>query len=66
MAVKGNFTAYPTKRENWNESVRFCNSQDGSISSVENVRNGRLLNVTESTYWVSVIRRISVQGKCLI
>ncbi|XP_052079233.1 uncharacterized protein LOC127717576 isoform X2 [Mytilus californianus] len=57
----GIFTAYPTQRENWTQSVKFCLAQDGLVSSVEIVMNESLLNVTDGTYWVSAFRGISVQ-----
>lgn len=62
MTDNGTFTAYPTQKQNYDESVKFCKNQDGLISSVEDVRNGILLNVTYGTYWVFTTSRIDVQG----
>lgn len=62
MTDNGTFTAYPTQKENYDESVKFCKNQDGLISSVEDVMNGILLNVTDGSYWVSTTSRIAVQG----
>ncbi|XP_071149601.1 uncharacterized protein [Mytilus edulis] len=58
----GTFTAYPTQKQNYDESVKFCKNQDGLISSVEDVMNGTLLKVTYGTYWVFTTGRIAVQA----
>ncbi|XP_076087991.1 uncharacterized protein LOC143058377 isoform X2 [Mytilus galloprovincialis] len=58
----GTFTAYPTQKENFNKSVKFCQEQDRLVSSVEDVLNGNLLNVTDGSYWVFTTSRIAVQA----
>ncbi|CAC5398152.1 unnamed protein product [Mytilus coruscus] len=55
----GTLKAYPNKTENWVQTVKFCRTQDGLISSVENAMNGNLLNITDGTYWVAAIRGVS-------
>ncbi|VDH95536.1 Hypothetical predicted protein [Mytilus galloprovincialis] len=58
----GTFTAYPTQKENFNKSVKFCQEQDRLVSSVEDLLNGNLLNVTDGSYWVFTTSRIAVQA----
>ncbi|XP_071149594.1 uncharacterized protein [Mytilus edulis] len=55
----GTLKSYPSKAEDWEQTVKFCRMQDELISSVVNVINGNLTNVTDGTYWVSAIRGIA-------
>lgn len=66
LTDNGTLKSYPSKAEDWEQTVKFCRMQDELISSVENVINGNLTNVTDGTYWVSAIRGIaytSLQGE---
>lgn len=51
--------AYTNKAENWEQTVKFCRTQDELITSIENAMNRSLVNITDGTYWVAAIRGIS-------
>ncbi|CAG2234150.1 unnamed protein product [Mytilus edulis] len=54
--------AYPNRAENWEQTVKFCRTQDELITSIENAMDRSLVNITNGTYWVAAIRGISFRS----
>ncbi|XP_063411504.1 uncharacterized protein LOC134694425 [Mytilus trossulus] len=54
--------AYPNRAENWEQTVKFCRTQDELITSIENAMNRSLVNITNGAYWVAAIRGISFRS----